>query len=848
MRRIAATTVLACVLAAVSLPSVTCTVFGQSAENDGAREQFVFAYKLYKAGDDKLAAESFDEFIAKNPSDARVQDALYFRSILARKFGKTQEAVDLVNKVEKPTLIGETSVLLLKGQLYVDLKDYDHALPWLEKVALDKAAPGDKAGALYLQGVCYRETGNVQAASAAFQKCAEIDSPLKSRCLLELGLTYRTAKQPAEAIKVLEQAVASQDPGVVPGAARVAGDISRVEFKKYDQAQKFYDVVIKSFQSSEEFGPAVVGSLWCHLAVGENNVLLTKAARLADNLKPSDKQTAQYLSALAHQAMGEQEEGVKILTGLDKEQLSPELRPLVRYYLAVGQIELGDQAGFDKTVKSYATDFPDSSKGNAVLMLQVQSKLKAKDVPGAAAVLTGVIEQQPAAPIGDRLEALKRRAELYESAGNPVAGADDYGAWGKLAATAPKGTLSDPTEPSRLALRRSDLLVQVNKNAQAVDVLKEIVASTDVDPVVDQESRFLLAICLGRLDKPQEAADTLSALLAKHAQAKRLSEIRYNRGLFLMAAEKPDEALPDLLLAGAAKDLPMAQRVEAYRLAGLRLRQLDKKDEAGAILKTLSQMGELKADEALWLARLMIEKGQGKDAVTVLDPFVKRDAKALSEIETRAEAQYLTGIAKRINGELEVSIALLTGVLDSEATPNLKLEARLELARSLADRGRTVDAIKQYEMLISAKPSHIAATAAFDCATLYRALGRGKRADIAGSGSPENMKQAEKLFKRVVLLYSFPQLSPLPEKAWIELAELAQEQGKLDEAIKSYQTLGEKYGNSPYGLYGKAMVLAVVKKNKIDAAQTLRQIPQPVEPTLFARINQRLREWEGTAK
>ncbi len=848
MKRIVQTTAFVCLLAGASLTASPAIVYAQAAENEGAREQFVFAYKLYKAGDDKLAAESFDEFIAKNPADSRVSDALYFRAILARKLGKTQDAVDLVTKIEKTTLVGEIPVLLLKGQLYVDQKEYDRALPWLEKVPVDKAAPGDKAGTLYLQGVCYRETGNVQAATQAFEACAQVESPLKSRCLLELGLTKRVAKQTAEAIAVLQQAVQTQDPQVVPSAARVAGDILRLDIKKYDQAQKYYDLVIKNYQSSDEFGPAVVGSLWCHLGLGENNVLLTKAARLGDNLKPADKQTTQYLSALAHQAMGEQEEAVKILTALDKEQLSQDLRPLVRYYLAVGQIEMGDQAGFDKTVKSYAVDFPDSSKGNAVQMLQVQAKLKAKDIPGAAAVLTGVIEQQPAAPIADRLEALRRRAELYEMSGNPTAGADDYGAWSKLAAGAPKGTVLDPTEPSRLALRRADLLAQTNKNAQAVDVLKEIVASTDVDPVADQEARFLMALCLGRLDKPQEAADTLTALIQKHAQAKRLSEILYNRGLFLMAAEKPDDAMPDLLLSGNAKDLPTAQRIEALRLAGLRLRQLDKKEEAGVILRSLMQLGELRADEAMWLARLMIEKGQGKEAVAVLDPFVKRDAKVLAEIETRAEAQYLTGIAKRVNGELEVSIALLTGVVDSEATPNLKLEARLELARSLADRGRTVEAIKQYEVLISAKPSHIAATAAFDCATLYRALGRGRRTDISGSGSPENMKQAEKLFKRVVLLYSFPQLSPLPEKAWVELAELAQEQGRLDEAIKSYQTLGEKYGNAAYGMYGKAMVLAVVKKDKITAAQTLRAIPQPVEPTLFARINQRLREWEGTAR
>ncbi len=845
MRNVAAVTVLAGMLAVGAAAGAGGTAFAQSAENDGAREQFVFAYKLYKGGDDKLAAESFDEFIAKNPSDARVPDALYFRAILARKAGKTQDAVDLVTKVEKPTMVPETSVLLLKGQLYVDQKEYDRALPWLEKVSLDKATTGDKAGTLYLQGVCYRETGNVQAAAKAFQACAQLDSPLKARCLLEQGLTFRAAKLSEDAVLALQQAIASQDPAVVPGAARLAGDISRVDLKKYDQAQKFYDVVIKNNQSSDEFGPAVVGSLWCHLALGENNLLLTKVARLGDNLKTQEKQTALYLSALAHQALGEQDEAVKVLSALEKEQLSQELRPLVRYYLAVGQIEVGDNAGFDKTIKSYGEDFPDSSKANAVLMLKVQAKLKARDVSGAAAVLTTLIDQQPPAPVTDRLEALKRRAELYEAAGNPKAGADDYGAWGKLAATAPKGTLLDPTEPSRMSLRQADLLTQLNKNAEAVEVLTGVVASTDTDAVVDQEARFLLALCQGRLDRPQEAADTLSALLAKHPQARRMTEIRYNRGLFLMTAEKPDEALADLVYAGNAADLPKLQRLEAMRLAGLRFRQMDKKEEAGQALKALMQLGELKPDEALWLAKLSIEKGQGKEAVAILDPFVKREGKALAEIETRAEAQYVSGIAKRVAGDLEGSIALLTAVLNSEATPNLKLEARLELARSLADRGRTAEAIKQYEQLISAKPSHIAATAAFDCATLYRAMARGRGA-ATGVNEAESLKQSEKLFKRVVLLYSFPQLSPLPERAWLELADLAQEQGRVDEAVKSYQSLADKYGNSPFGVYGKAMVLALVKKNKVDAAQLLRQIPQPVDPTLMARINQRLREWEGT--
>jgi tetratricopeptide (TPR) repeat protein len=846
MRNVLAVTLLAGMLAAGAVGGGGAQIFAQSAENDGAREQFVFAYKLYKAGDDKLAAESFEEFVSKNPSDARVPDALYFKAILARKAGKTQEAVDLAAKIQKPTMVPETSVLLLKGQLYVDQKEYDKAIPWLEQVPLDKASVGDKAGALYLQGICYRETGNVQAAAKVFQACAQLDSPLKARCQLELGLTHRAAKQPEEAVTVLGQAVELRDATVVPGAARLAGDISRIDLKKYEQAQKFYDVVIKGYQSSEEFAPAVVGSLWCHLALGENNLLITKAGRLADNLKVPEKQTALYLSALAHQGLSEQAEAVKILIALDKEQLPQELRPLVRYYLAAGQIEMGDQAGFDKTVKSYGEDFPDSGKNNAVMMLKVQAKLKAKDVPGAAAVLTSLIDQQPPAPLADRLEALKRRAELYEGAGNPKAGADDYAAWGKLAASAPKGTLLDPSEPSRMALRQADLLTQINNNAAATEVLTGVIASADSDAVVDQEARFLLALCLGRLDRAQEAADTLTTLLARHPQAKRLTEIRYNRGLFLMTAEKPDEALPDLVYAGSAADLPKAQRLEAMRLAGLRLRQMDKKEEAGQALRGLMLLGELRPDEALWLAKLSIEKGQGKEAVAILEPFVRRDAKGLGEIETRSEAQYVSGIAKRVAGDLDGSIVLLTAVLNSEATPNLKLEARLELARSLADRGRTPEAIKQYEQLISAKPSHIAATAAFDCATLYRALARGRGAAAGATGDAESLKQAEKLFKRVVLLYSFPQLSPLPERAWLELADMAQEQGRVDEAVKCYQTLADKHGNSAFGVYGKAMVLATVKKNKVEAAQLLRQIPQPVEPTLMARINQRLREWEGT--
>ncbi|MDX1681550.1 MAG: tetratricopeptide repeat protein, partial [Phycisphaeraceae bacterium] len=128
----------------------------------------------------------------------------------------------------------------------------------------------------------------------------------------------------------------------------------------------------------------------------------------------------------------------------------------------------------------------------------------------------------------------------------------------------------------------------------------------------------------------------------------------------------------------------------------------------------------------------------------------------------------------------------------------------LRLADTLVETGRPHDALEVYQGLIGARQSGIAAEALFSSARVLRDLARQQRRAADMSAAEKNLKEARRRLKRLVLLYSFEQLAPLPQRAWLELAELEAETERTDAAIAALNDLIEAFPESPHALYARA--------------------------------------------
>jgi len=307
--------------------------------------------------------------------------------------------------------------------------------------------------------------------------------------------------------------------------------------------------------------------------------------------------------------------------------------------------------------------------------------------------------------------------------------------------------------------------------------------------------------------------------------------------------QKADEGLADLQAAAGANDLPENLKANALRLAAVRLRE--KKDAepiAAAALVALEKLvglNNMKADELVWLGRYDLAQKQPNEALRHLKPLL--DEKSTAPGAARAQAFLITGKAMQALNQPDVAVTSFQKVIS--LAQGFESQARLELARTLASQNKPAEALVEYERLVSADVSDIAAAAMTEGAAIHR--GQAQKLRLAGDneGMNRELAEAQRLLLRLVLLMPFPELSPIPELAYLDLAEVQSELGKVDDANKSLQELADKFPSGPYASFAKAIIAANQRK-KGDAEfllKKLREQQQP-DPRLTDKIN---RAWKA---
>jgi TolA-binding protein len=794
-----------------------------------AHQQFVFAYRLLQRGEDQMAIREFDDFLGRFPRDEKRGDALYYRALLARKQGQNGQAAELLKDMPAPRLVPAFAVDLLRGQVQFDLGEHAQAAAHLERISSDALDPPVRASVLYLRGLAYRGMNNLPAAAEQFQAISQFESPLRPRAMIDLARTQMSLNHHAQALQTLQAALALGDTDVSAEAARLAGDVA-YQVGQHAQAVTFYRSVLIRHAGSPHFSAAVVGAMWALWQDGKHGPLLETFEQLATNLTGADRIAAWYLAGSARQQLGEHARALEVFAAVLTAAAGTELEDKLLYRTAVSHSELRQYDAMNQTLQRLMRQYPQSPLRHDAQFLLAAADARRGDVAAGAARLTAIIDAGAEHPY--YLQALVQRARLYEAHQHWPAAAEDYQRFVQAAAAAerPLGAAYD-----QAALRLIDLNYRLDNFEAADQAARRLLERAGLDPLVEQEALFRQALALVKLRRHEDALHAFHALLSRHPQNRHQAEAHYYRGLLLMTMNRPDDAIADLAVAAGAAQLDSTLRANALRLSAIRQRERQQHQPATETLlalETLLGMSQLTSEELLFLGRQHANASPRK-ALSYLEPLIAGDAG--DRRSDRADALLLAAQAMAALGDREgAAQALMEVVATGEGRD---LMARLELARLLAqDPGHAHEALAEYAGLISAADPMVAAAATFEAAQLNLHAARERRRLNDRPAEMRHRDEAQRLLKRLVLLHTQRDASPLPELALIDLAEMALDAGNRAAAEAELDDLVARRPDAPLAAYARAL-RAAADNRRSEALTLLRQLQR--QPEVDRRLAQR---------
>ncbi len=831
------------ILHPLALPSA---VLAQPAEpgqeSNAGHQQFVFAYRLLQRGEDALAIDAFDKYLSSFPRDAKRGDALYYRALLSRRAGRNAEALKYLENLPTPKHVPDHAVLLLRGQLASDLGQHQQAIEALEKIDLSNLRPDVKASIHYLQGQSYRGLGNLPAAAVQLGEVVKLDSTLRPGALVDLARVQMELKQPAEALKTLKQCLALDDPRVAADAARLAGDLSYQQ-KQYEPAIEYYKLVLTKYTTSSHVSPSAVGLLWSQFELKQYGQVLASFEQYKTNLVGQDQVAGWYLAGSSQQELGKHEQAITLFTAILAAATGSPLEDKVLFRLASCQYEVGQYHGMTDAIARLRKAYPDSPRLADAGFLMASAALKQNDLTNAAARLTAIIDAGQAHAY--YTQALLQRAKLYESSNQLQPAANDYQTYAAVYRDA-QGQYKLPlTSVHEALLRLTDLNYRLEKYEAADQAAAQLLALDNLSPLVESEALYRRALALVKLKDYQRAHDVLTTLLDRHPQNPYRADALYYRGLLLTTLKKPDDANRDLLAAAGSDQLAQPLRINAWRLLGIRHREAKKSAEALAALTALEELVSLRgltSDEKFWLGDYHLKQHDAKLALKYFQPLLEPAANSSRAL--RVETLLRTAKALRQLQDRDAAILALREVIATGQGQGFA--ARLELAQTLMEKQEYEEALGELDGLINVEDTPIAANALFDQSTCHLALAADRLRASDQAGVKLQREEARKALKRLVLLYSFKELSPLPELSFLGLAEIALEQGNAPAAKAEWNELLEKFPEGPFAVYAKAQLAKA--DNQVNVARgLLAQLQQQtnLDPRLAARVAEALKQLEG---
>lgn len=416
------------------------------------------------------ALKQYESLAAERPEETRALEACYEAGRLRSELGNFAEA---------------------RKHLYACA---DRAPEWrLAPLALLEAAKTFDLESAYGQALTgYTDVQYRFPASAAGREAQRLRADL----LLKLG-------RPAEARKMYAEMGANRDPSNThrTHAWLQTARSFMLERRFHDSANALLEFLMENL-SDEDGGEALCLYAEAHTGMGESLDAARALARVAEKYptysKVFDAQQRAGEEFLALELAGAAtEQFQKILKALQTAPMAQrgEQEPRALLGLARAQRIGGKPEDAMATLRRLRTQFADHILAQAADLEQAELMVADKRFGDAAALLGSSAQAYPGAVLSAR--ALIRKAELEERVVSSEQAVETY--------LNLKAAELEPSAAATCAFRRAVCLMHLNREAEALVVLDELISSDQTPPTLLALARFQIALAFERQGKFGEA-------------------------------------------------------------------------------------------------------------------------------------------------------------------------------------------------------------------------------------------------------------------------------------------------------------------------------------------------------
>jgi len=807
------------------------------AQNDADR-QFTFAYQLMRRGETELAVDAFESFNRQFDDDPRTSDAYYYLALLSYRQGDVDTARRSLSQVSRPVTIAPAAVDLLRGQVLLVSNQPAESAKVLEQIEESKLADdATRSTWRYLLGVAYRSIGNDAGAAAQFEASAKLETSIQAAALLELGKARIALNQTNQAIDALRRAAkAAGDPAVAGDARALAAGLA-YQAGRFDLAAELWREVIDQHATHPAFQQAPLQRVQALAAGGQYPRLIEEYDALAKLMSESDRAEATYWLAVSQAQLEKYHAAAETLESFLKNYGDHPMAAEAHYLLAVSLYRTEQFERFEQVAADFVADRRNSPRRMDLMYLWGQAAIRTDRAEEAIRRLSPLAESQGEPHAAT---ALLQRAALFARTDRADRAIADYQAFVERYEADPRVA----TARRRLI----DLAFRQGEFEKVIPAAKQWLADGRPDTAAAANVKLRLAIAQIKSDATEAALKTLDDLIATKPADDVASLAHYYRGLLLTARAPVAAGADNATLHQAVASLEQAlagplgesQKLESWQLLARLQRTAGRTDKALDAFEQLSRRkkpAEFETPVAMWIGRELLRRGDADKAIRWFTLVLERSG---LEPDTETEALFRAGQAYRELGQWSKAIDALRKVV--AFGHGFGDQGRLGLAQALVGAEQVDQALDEYDMLMSADSSRVAATALFEGAHL-----RMKRANQYAAAKDERRASAErrearKRLNRLVILYSLPQLEPLPQQALLDLARLDMAAGAPDAAREHYRELIQRFGESPWAAIARAEVM-ILDGKRGDGVFLLEKVATKSESDVVKQAaRRRLRE------
>lgn len=789
-----------------------------------AQRQFTFAYRLLERGEPDLAIEAFEDFIRDFPNTPLASDAAYYLALSAQQQGQVGTAKKWLDTIKETQHVPMLAVHLLNGQVQIQAKDFATAIKSLESIKAESI--DDKstyATWRYLRGVAYEGVTRFEDAANEFEQAAQSESPIRQSALYEAGKLHAKMNKVGPAIEHLVQAAQiNTASALAPDAYKLAGDLA-YHAGQFAQAATLYQDLLTKYPNSAYLEKASIARLRSLLGAEQFGPVVEQYPVLQKKISSEHQAEALYILGAAYVRLKQYEEGIPALrTFYRNYTLKHALGRDVAYLLAIAYYHTSIE-NFNQWMTELDAQMPNLPGRLELRYLQAQAALKQEDWKGALGHFSALVDE----PSGLYAKnALLERAKVYEQLQQNEKAAADY-------ATYVKRFGEDPAAPS--AARRSiDLAFAMNRYSE-VKKLSEQWLTTHTEDADTPLVQFKLAVALMKLNQAPEAEALLEDLSTKKLPGGLNALVTYYRGILLASrgtlgleqdtptasqVEKITRAT-ELIHQAIEQKLPETQTIEGWALLADLYRLLDKESDAVQAfeqLRSRRSVDRFDPPTAIWVGRRLLQDGHVNEARIWFSAVQARE-----DISPTIQSEVLFRLALCDQREKKWDMAAQKFQQVVALSQAYGDQGRLGLAQCLRAKGQFDEALAEYEGLINAKSSRVAATALFESALVYRELALRYQKQGNTDVAERLLKQSLKWLHRVDILYQMPELSPIPQRTLYALAQTHEMRNEPEKTKKYYERLAKDYPGDDYGQLGKAHMMNLEGKRS-QAVFLLRTI------------------------